>query len=243
MSSPFRLAWPLDCLGFREFYINELVAALLFRILGFTTLKGMELRTGRYSAAKARWNQLKVAFFAMRKNFAWKQQQLLLELKLLGESLDGFMYGRRSERPLFGPREHEFSCSNTPNHPIFYARRRSRYKASKRRHGYLLPCLHGAVAVAEPEDYYRHASPRRAAVILPSAEKSVLFSPMASPAAFAVRISNYSSDDEHLGRSAMVDDEAEEFIRKFYEQLHQQCRMPLLHCQEKEFQETLARGL
>ncbi|XP_074578134.1 uncharacterized protein LOC141834691 [Curcuma longa] len=205
----------------------------------------MELRTGRNSAAKALWSQLQGTFFVMRKSFAWKQQQLLLEIQLLGESLGDFMYGRRQpERPLFGPREHEFSCSNTPNHPISYGRRRRRrsrrsaYKDGKRRHGYLLPCLHGSVAVAE--DYYRHASPRRAAVIFPAAAKSVIFSPITSPAAFAVRISNYSSDDEYLGRSAKVDDEAEEFIRKFYEQLRQQSRMPLLHCQEKEFQETLA---
>ncbi|KAG6484479.1 hypothetical protein ZIOFF_052997 [Zingiber officinale] len=203
-----------------------LVAALFFHILGFT-LEGMELRTGRNSAAKALWSQLRVALFVMRKSLAWKQQQLLLEIKLLGESLGDFLYRRRPERPLYGLREHEFSCSNTPNHPLSYGRR---YKAGKRRHGYLLPCLHGAVAVAEPEAYCRHASPRRAAV------KSVLF----SPTAFAVRISNYSSDDEYLGQSAAkVDDEAEEFIRKFYEQLRQQSRMPLLHCQEKE----LARGL
>ncbi|KAG6533241.1 hypothetical protein ZIOFF_007107 [Zingiber officinale] len=201
----------------------------------------MELQAGRSSPAKAAWNQVQVAFFVMRKSFAWKQRQLLSEIKLLGKALGDFVFGTRPERPLFGPREYEFSCSNTPNYPIVCGRRRS--KAGKRRSGYLLPCLHGSVAAAEPEEYFWNSSPRRATVIFPAAAKSVLFSPLASPAAFAVRISNYSSDDEYLGRSAKVDDEAEEFIRKFYEQLRVQSRMALLHYQEKEFQETLARGL
>lgn len=187
------------------------------------------------------WNQLQVVFFVMRKNFAWKQEQLLLEIKLLGKALGDIVFGRRPERPLFGPREYEFSCSNTPNNHVVYGRRRS--KAGRRRYGYLLPCLHGSVAAAEPEAYCWNASPRRGTVIFPAAAKSVLFSPLASPAAFAVRISNYSSDDEYLGRSPKVDDEAEEFIRKFHEQLRVQSRMALLHYQEKEFQEMIARGL
>ncbi|XP_074568331.1 uncharacterized protein LOC141824894 [Curcuma longa] len=198
----------------------------------------MELQAGQYSPAKAAWNQLQVAFFVMRKSFSWKQQQLLTEIKLLGKALGDFVFRRRPERPPFGPREYEFSCSNTPNYSIVYGRRRRSKAGSWRCSGYLLPCLHGSVAAMEPEEYLWNASP----MIFPAVAKSVLFSPLASPAAFAVRISNYSSDDEYLGRSAKVDDEAEEFIRKFYEQLRVQSRTALLHYQEKEFQEMLARG-
>ncbi|KAK1295007.1 hypothetical protein QJS10_CPA16g00764 [Acorus calamus] len=39
-----------------------------------------------------------------------------------------------------------------------------------------------------------------------------------------------------------VDEEAEEFIRRFYEQLRLQRRLALLQYQEMEYREMLARG-
>jgi hypothetical protein len=45
-------------------------------------------------------------------------------------------------------------------------------------------------------------------------------------------VSDYSSEDENDGGNVQVDDEAEEFIRRFYEQLRVQSRMQLLQYQE-----------
>ncbi|XP_042499922.1 uncharacterized protein LOC122078126 [Macadamia integrifolia] len=73
----------------------------------------------------------------------------------------------------------------------------------------------------------------------------VLLSPLLlSP--FSIRISNYSSEEENdAGRegNSRVDDEAEEFIRRFYEQLRMQSRTQLLQYEEEmQYQEMLARG-
>ncbi|KAF5188500.1 hypothetical protein FRX31_021917 [Thalictrum thalictroides] len=55
---------------------------------------------------------------------------------------------------------------------------------------------------------------------------------------FSVRISNYSSeDDENKDESKQVDDDAEAFIKSFYEQLRAQSHIQLL-----QYQEMLSRG-
>lgn len=160
--------------------------------------------------------------------------------KLLGKSLGNLMFhhnARPPHTPSFGLREYEFSCSNSPNPVFFHA---------KRRHNYF-PCLNAVVE--EPDE-----TPARAAVVLQRIEYSPQCSflsqelapgerrsPLPSP--FSVRISNYSSEDEDGdGSGHEVDDEAEEFIRRFYEQLRAQSRIALLEYQEMEYQEMLARG-
>ncbi|EHA8591177.1 hypothetical protein COCNU_scaffold035875G000010 [Cocos nucifera] len=198
------------------------------------------------AAAKKLWNYLRIAFFMMRKGFVSKRR-LVMDMnlmmkrgKLLGKSLGNLMFhhhARPRHTPSFGLREYEFSCSNSPNPVFFHA---------KRRHNYF-PCLN---AIAEDPD----ETPARPAVVLPRIEYSPQCSflsqelapgerrsPLPSP--FSVRISNYSSEDEDGdGSGHEVDDEAEEFIRRFYEQLRAQSRIALLQYQEMEFQEMLARG-
>lgn len=77
------------------------------------------------------------------------------------------------------------------------------------------------------------------------------YSPLPSPlclalsqdrSPFSVRISNFSAEEESGGGDAQVDDEAEEFIKRFYEQLRTQSRIALIQYQEREVQEMLARG-
>ncbi|RWR74333.1 DUF761 domain-containing protein [Cinnamomum micranthum f. kanehirae] len=65
---------------------------------------------------------------------------------------------------------------------------------------------------------------------------------MVSPS--SIRLSNYSSEEEEndSGSECQVDNEAEEFIRRFYEQLRIQSRTALLEYQESQYQEMLARG-
>lgn len=181
-------------------------------------------------AGKKLWNYLRVAFFMARKGFASKRKLLmdtnLLMMKrgkLLGKSLRGLMSHHqhsRPETPAFGRCEYEFSCSNSPN-PVFYH--------AKRRHSYF-PCLHAVVEEADD-------TPRRAAVDLPRiGQRTSLSSP------FSVRVSDYSSEEEDGLSQEEVDDEAEEFIKRFYEQLRAQSRVALLQYQEEEYQEMLARG-
>ncbi|XP_064947763.1 uncharacterized protein LOC135598149 [Musa acuminata AAA Group] len=203
-------------------------------------------------AGKKLWNYLRVAFFMARKGFASKRKLLmdtnLLMMKrgkLLGKSLRGLMSHHqhsRPETPAFGRCEYEFSCSNSPNPVFFHA---------KRRHNYF-PCLHPVVEEPPDDDTLR----RPAVVRLPKLEYSphcssvdllasgVSRTPLLSP--FSVRVSNYSSggeDDDDGGLGQEVDDEAEEFIRRFYEQLRAQSRIALLQYQEKQYQEMLVREL
>uniref|UniRef100_A0A803MMN3 Uncharacterized protein n=1 Tax=Chenopodium quinoa TaxID=63459 RepID=A0A803MMN3_CHEQI len=51
-------------------------------------------------------------------------------------------------------------------------------------------------------------------------------SPLISP--FPIKISDYLSEDENDGGNLQVDYEAEEFIKKFYDQLRAQSRVQLL---------------
>ncbi|CAL9124663.1 unnamed protein product [Musa acuminata var. zebrina] len=191
----------------------------------------MELHS--HVTAKKLWGYLRVAFFMMRKGFISKRK-LLMDVnllmkrgKLLGKSLGSLMFQfhhhhhSRPEIPTFAPCEYEFSCSNSPN-PVFYH--------AKRRHSYF-PCLHAVVEEADD-------TPRRAAVDLPRlGQRTSLSSP------FSVRVSDYSSEEEDGLSQEEVDDEAEEFIKRFYEQLRAQSRVALLQYQEEEYQEMLARGV
>lgn len=221
----------------------------------------MELHAYAATAKKAR-NYLRVAFFMMRKGFA-SRRRLAMEMNLLmkrgkslGRSLIFQSHHHRHRAPaknistVFGRWEYEFSCSNTPNYPVFY-------HGKRHRHSYF-PCLH---AVVSDDD----APPPWASVVPPRIEYSPLpenFFPSSSssqdfalgeqrtplPSASSpssVRVIDYSSEyeEEEEGGVREVDDEAEEFIERFYEQLRWQSRVALLQYQEMEYQQMLARGL
>ncbi|XP_042498318.1 uncharacterized protein LOC122076813 [Macadamia integrifolia] len=162
-----------------------------------------------------------------------------------------------SDGPRFGLQEYEFSCYNSPN-PVFL-------HVAKRKYHYLnFPCINypPSPSVDEesdahkedilvslspnnnnnnnelsPEPSYHHPYCFRLQTPTPDlAPAGEVVSPLLlSP--FAVRISSYSEEDENEPNS-LVDDAAEEFIRKFYEQLRMQSRTQLLQYQE----EMLARG-
>ncbi|OVA09725.1 Protein of unknown function DUF761 [Macleaya cordata] len=131
---------------------------------------------------------------------------------------------------------------------------------SKRKHHYF-PCIN-PTPVEDPEEIIEESA--KAVVVVPN---KIGYSPdeysynfrfgtpdlapgdNLSPLAVAVspfskiRVSNYSSEDEENdGSHQEVDNEAEEFIRRFYEQLRLQSRTQLLQYQETQYQEMLARG-
>lgn len=168
--------------------------------------------------------------------------------KLLRNSLSNPMshhhHARNVARAASGPQEYEFSCNNSPN-PVFF-------HVPKRKHRYF-PCINApevieeeglpealeaktVVLVPQTPEYAFNPIGREASDFDPGEKRSPLLSP------FSIRVSNYSSEDENEGGNGQVDHEAEQFIRRFYEQLRVQSRMQLLHYQELQYQEMLARG-
>lgn len=171
----------------------------------------MELRSP--VASKNLWNFLRLAIIMMRRGLVAKRK-LIMDMKLimergkvLGKSLGNLMFHHHfrsslPREPNFGIHAYEF---NSPN-PVFYG------MSSKRRHN-LFSCIHAAGAY----------SPN---VVATGEQRSQMPSP------FSVRISNYSSEDEGDGLGREVDDKAEEFIKRFYEQLRAQSCIPMLQYEE-----------
>lgn len=199
--------------------------------------------------AKRLWNVLRVTFFMIRKGLVSKRKlimdmNLMMERgKLLRKSLSNLMslhhhthhhHSKDLARGSFGLQEYEFSCSNSPDLVFF--------RMPKRKHHYF-PCINlpevieeeqleaeeskGAVVmVPKTPEYTFNIHFDHASEFAPGEKRSPLLSP------FSVRVSDYSSEDENDGGNVQVDDEAEEFIRRFYEQLRVQSRMQLLQYQE-----------
>ncbi|GAV84018.1 DUF761 domain-containing protein [Cephalotus follicularis] len=177
--------------------------------------------------AKKLWNVLRVTFFMIRKGLLSKRK-LMMDMnliikrgKLLRKYLCNLMPSSHMTRGSFGIQEYEFSCSNSPaTNPVFF-------HVPKRKHHCFL-CINTPQVMEKEEEEEEE-------------EKEEKSSPLLSP--FHVRVSNYSSEDENdIGGNVQVDDQAEDFIRRFYEQLRVQSRLQLLQSQEMEYKEMLARG-
>ncbi|KAK9272350.1 hypothetical protein L1049_002721 [Liquidambar formosana] len=206
--------------------------------------------------AKRLWNILRITFLMMRKGVISKRK-LIMDMnmmmkrgKLLRKTLGNLMSHHHSStrhgaaRGSYGIQEYEFSCSNSPN-PVFF-----HVRMPKRKHHYF-PCINPPLSLDDIEE-----ERPKAVVLLPNTPDYTFNfrfdpsdelapgekrSPLLSP--FSVRVSNYSSEDENVdGGNGQVDDEAEEFITRFYEQLRVQSRTQLLQYQEMQYQEMLARG-
>ncbi|KAF3435339.1 hypothetical protein FNV43_RR22426 [Rhamnella rubrinervis] len=145
----------------------------------------------------------------------------------------------------YGIQEYEFSCSNSPAiNPVFPY-------VSKRKHHqyYYFPCINTPESA---EDEVEADDEPKAAVFVPNnktPDYTFNFRKQRSPllsSPFSVRISNYSSEEDEINNDLnvvsgrQVDDEAEEFIKRFYEQLRVQSRMQLFQYQEMDYQDMLA---
>ncbi|XP_031382903.1 uncharacterized protein LOC116197040 [Punica granatum] len=204
--------------------------------------------------AKRLWGVLRVTFFMIRKGLISKRK-LIMDMnmmmkrgKLWRKTLNNLMFHHHHHKHVaargagaYGIQEYEFSCSNSPN-PVFF-------RALKRKHAHnYFPCINPPEVIEEEEDEQKEFGllvPKTpecytsfnnfqnlAADNAVQAEKlsPLLFSP------FSVRVSNYSSEDEsgiEDDRNGRVDDAAEEFIRRFYEQLRVQSRTQLLQYPEE----------
>ncbi|KAK7847813.1 uncharacterized protein LOC112015919 [Quercus suber] len=207
--------------------------------------------------AKRLWNVLRVTFFMIRKGLISKRK-LIMDMnlmmkrgKLLRKSLSNLMshhhHSKNMARAGYGIQEYEFSCSNSPN-PVFF-------HVPKRKHHYF-PCINAPEVLEEVEEPLPQPQQEPKAVVLVPKTPEYTFnfrfdhasdfasgekrSPLLSP--FSVRVSNYSSEDENEGESEQVDHEAEEFIRRFYEQLRVQSHRQLLQYQDLQYEQMLARG-
>ncbi|KAF9618090.1 hypothetical protein IFM89_000041 [Coptis chinensis] len=203
--------------------------------------------------AKRVWNYFRVAYFMMRKGLISKRK-LIMDInlmmkrgKLLRKTIGNLKFhhhhehhSRNATRGRFGLQEYEFSCSDSPN-PVFY-------HVAKRKH-HFFPCIN-----PPPTDLEEHP---KTVVTLPKIEYSpepeysynlpfnVAHGEKSVPSPFSIRISNYSSEEdenENEEESNQIDNDAEEFIRRFYEQLRVQSRTQLLQYQEMQYQQMLTRG-
>ncbi|PKU82632.1 uncharacterized protein LOC110100503 [Dendrobium catenatum] len=192
--------------------------------------------------AKQAWNFLRLAFFMMRKGLLSKRKFLSLEMnlimkrgKLLGKNLGSLIANHHHSKNKHlspashisnGFHEYEFSCENSPN-PVFFHMNTSRIRS-------YFPCI-SAAAGGEAEDQLRIECSPQCSYSTPGTlvngerrRRPVLLSP------YSVRVSNFSMEDGgYDGESYEVDKQAEEFIKRFYEQLKAQSPA-LLQLQDDE---------
>ncbi|CAL4952883.1 unnamed protein product [Urochloa decumbens] len=191
------------------------------------------------AVGKRMWSYLRAVFFMVRKGLLSNKRKLLVSMHLLIKSRPNKAVSRTVAALLshhhhghhhhgssnsLRRRDYEFSCSNSPAAAAISSSRR-----------YFPSCLGASddddryhyAASSSPLariDYYAAASPA------PSSSPGLLLreeSCCPSPALLgtggaSVRVSNYSSEDEGVAGGEAVDDDAEEFIRRFYEQLRNQ---------------------
>ncbi|KAI0510593.1 hypothetical protein KFK09_011201 [Dendrobium nobile] len=190
-------------------------------------------------AAKRLRSYLRVAFFMIRKGLISKRK-LIIDInllmkrgKLIGKALGNHVFNiHHHGRPRgygYGLQEYEFSCSDSPNPVFFHAKRGA--------HRNYFPCIS---AMAEEDDERPPIVPSSAAAAaaaLPrldySPNSSVVASEEEEEAEEEIRQVSFENNE--------VDDEAEEFIRRFYEQLRRQSRFALLQY-EIDYRAMLARG-
>ncbi|KAI4342182.1 hypothetical protein MLD38_026833 [Melastoma candidum] len=189
------------------------------------------------------WNVLKFTLVVIRKGLISKRKLIMgmnLIVKrrnLIPRTLRNLLVRRYPARDVlaYGPRDYEFSCSNTPS-PVF-----SRVRPRRRMASSIIPCMNLPHVTEADEDFEGsgaddRAYDSRATVLLPRTpdhfeEKVSPLLTYSSSSPYSVVICEYSSsEEEEDGNDGKVDDEAEEFIRRFREQLWMQNRVQLLQC-------------
>ncbi|KAK1313455.1 hypothetical protein QJS10_CPA06g00810 [Acorus calamus] len=174
-------------------------------------------------SAKRLWRIVRTVFYMIRRGLVAKKKWmadlhvLLKRGKIAGKSLfevpvlRGSAYSAltcRSADPhvsFYDPREVEFSCSNTP----FYAR----YSKNRRRH-------HSRQYEYETSEY--NDDDVFSEYEFPEASQAPFWNVGKSPACRQLRITDSPFPIKEDEEDCHVDDEAEDFIRRFYEQLSMQ---------------------
>ncbi|XP_022935249.1 uncharacterized protein LOC111442185 [Cucurbita moschata] len=195
---------------------------------------------------KRLWNVLKATLILMARKGLISKRRFIMDMNLMVKRgkvfrksmTNYFMFhhhhhhsgGREMTRGGFDIQDYEFPWSNTPINPVFshMSKRSTKYQT-------YFPCINLPVEIKqqekkeEEEDSYPEAEAACidacSYALSPAMEEG---SPLVTP--FNVRISNYSSEEENdiTCESGQVDNQAEEFIRRFYEQLKMQRSLQLL---------------
>lgn len=130
----------------------------------------------------------------------------------------------------YDPREVEFSCSNTPSYPVNITRRKNHHHRSNKNYSYDYEAV---AAIAKAFEMLNKSSNNTAAdmsdseSVLPSPSPMIAFGKSPAKMVRQLRITDspfpIKEDEVADGR---VDKEADEFIRRFYEQLRMQPATP-----------------
>ncbi|WJX83211.1 hypothetical protein P8452_65888 [Trifolium repens] len=174
--------------------------------------------------AKRLWNVLRITFFMMRKSFVSKRKMIMdINLmmkkgKVLRKSLSNLMsshnrhhhHSSKYNGGGFMVHDYEFSCSNSPN-PLFFI------MSKRNKHHFTFPCINAPEVIEEeplpcqyslsPLEFEIENLSKGSVAIVPKTPEYTL---------------NFSENE-----NGQVDDEAEDFIRRFYEQLKTQSLVQL----------------
>ncbi|XP_030441397.1 uncharacterized protein LOC115663544 [Syzygium oleosum] len=172
------------------------------------------------------WKIVKITFVMIRKglmskrNFVSDMIDGMRDKKLTRESLRSLSFNyynnsRKMRQVGLNRYDYEFSCSNSPNPVIVHS---AKNKSQR------FPCMRLPKVI---EDFVEDEPVCPEMLIFMATTPEYTFniqierhSPLKSP--YSVRVSNFSSDDEGDGKFGQVDDKAEEFISRFYDQLRKQ---------------------
>eukprot|EP00262_Sarcandra_glabra_P008699 TRINITY_DN2235_c0_g1_i2.p1 TRINITY_DN2235_c0_g1~~TRINITY_DN2235_c0_g1_i2.p1 ORF type:complete len:243 (-),score=4.60 TRINITY_DN2235_c0_g1_i2:218-850(-) len=209
------------------------------------------METSPPDVAKRLWNIVRIVFILLRKGISKRKLMMDLHLmmkrgKIAGKALGNLMFHRNysslscrssdTHLSFFAPQEYEFSCSNTPAHPFPFhvAKRKNRHLAHFTRHHHQTH-HHSNDYVSPSTVLEMHNSD------FPEASPVALSGFGKSPMVRQLRITDspFPIRDADEG-SSHVDNDAEEFIKMFYEQLRLQKRMA---ASEARYQEMLARSI
>jgi Cotton fibre expressed protein len=188
----------------------------------------MELHT--QSAAKKIWDYLRAVLFMLKVKSVISKRKLIMDVnifmnrsKFVGKSITNLLAHKHhhSHHSINNPtllNEYEFSCNNTPNPIYFHA------KGGHNKRGNYFTCLNTPVEEGGEEQEADIRTPLR--LEYTSQELCGLTT---SPSPFDSRVSDFSSmDGEGSSGNGGIDSEAEQFIRRFYEQLKKQREVGLL---------------
>ncbi|KAF5741657.1 hypothetical protein HS088_TW10G00661 [Tripterygium wilfordii] len=182
--------------------------------------------------SKKMWGIVRVVFFMLRKGIS--KSKLMVDLNMMLKrgktasktaitNLMMFSHGRHVSSPAFvGPREYEFSCSNTPAYNILA------HLSKRRNHHNFFGCAH-APQTQEEDLVTSNAVKAVLEMLNGNDQMAVEASPALpgfgrSPFVRKLRITDSPFPLKEVDEvdSGYVDKAAEEFIQKFYKELRNQ---------------------
>ncbi|XAR67682.1 hypothetical protein NMG60_11002551 [Bertholletia excelsa] len=176
--------------------------------------------------AKRLWNIVRVLFFMLRKGIA--KRRLIADLnmimkrgnKIAGKAIHNLMFNHSGSNQRHHIAEYEFSCSNSPAFPFHLKKRHHHHHPS-----HFFACAHAPITA--DDDKVATANALRAALEMLNGEAAVAASPALpgfgqSPAVRQLRITDSPFPLRDAGDGGKVDEAAEKFIERFYDELRKQ---------------------